>query len=353
MAKVLMKGNEAIGAAAIAAGCKYFFGYPITPQSELPEYMSRELPKIGGVFLQAESEIAAINMVYGAAGAGVRVMTSSSSPGIALKQEGISYIAGAELPCVIVNIMRGGPGLGSIQPSQTDYFQSTRGGGNGDYRMVVFAPSDVQELVDLMMEGFDIADQYRNPVMVAGDGMIGQMMEPVEFKTPVKRELKEKEWATTGTGGKRKPNIINSLYIDPETLEQHNIKLQAKFKEMEENEVRVESYNLEDAEVVIAAYGTTARIAKTAISKMEKEGMKVGLIRPITIWPYPYDEFKKINPDCKGILTVEMNTGQMTDDVKIAVEGKFPVSFYGRTGGMIPEPDAIIEEVKKIYGGER
>ncbi|NMA85851.1 MAG: 3-methyl-2-oxobutanoate dehydrogenase subunit VorB, partial [Tissierellia bacterium] len=222
MAKVLMKGNEAIGAAAIEAGCKYFFGYPITPQSELPEYMSRELPKVGGCFLQAESEIAAINMVYGAAGAGVRVMTSSSSPGISLKQEGITYIAGAELPCVIVNIMRGGPGLGSIQPSQTDYFQATRGGGNGDYRLVVLAPANVQELVDLIIEGFDIADQYRNPVMILGDGMIGQMMEPVEFKKPKQRELPEKTWATDGTKGERKPNIINSLYLAAEELEQHN-----------------------------------------------------------------------------------------------------------------------------------
>ncbi len=352
MAKVLMKGNEAIGAAAIQAGCKYFFGYPITPQSELPEYMARELPKVGGVFLQAESEIAAINMVYGAAGAGARVMTSSSSPGISLKQEGISYIAGAELPCLIVNIMRGGPGLGSIQPSQTDYFQATRGGGNGDYRLVVYAPADIQEMVDLIIEGFDVADQYRNPVMILGDGMIGQMMEPVEFKPPKRREIPEKDWATTGTGGKRKPNIINSLYIAAEDLEAHNIKLQAKYKKIKENEVRVESYNIEDADVVISAYGTTARIAKTAIAKLESEGYKVGLIRPITLWPYPYDEFKKINPNCKGILTVEMNTGQMVDDVKIAVEGKFPVHFYGRTGGMVPTPEAIIENVKKICGGE-
>lgn len=353
MEKVLMKGNEAIGAAAIAAGCKYFFGYPITPQSELPEYMSKELPKVGGVFLQAESEIAAINMVYGAAGAGVRVMTSSSSPGISLKQEGITYIAGAELPCVIVNIMRGGPGLGSIQPSQTDYFQSTRGGGNGDYRLVVLAPANVQELVDLIIEGFDIADQYRNPVMIVGDGMIGQMMEPVVFNKPKQRELPEKDWATTGTGGKRKPNIINSLYLAAEELEAHNIHLQKKYQAIKENEVKVESYNIEDADVVIAAYGTTARIAKTAIAQLEEEGYKVGLIRPITLWPYPYDEFKKINPDCKGILNVEMNTGQMIDDVKIAVEGKFPAYHYGRTGGMIPTPGEIIDEVKKIYGGEK
>ncbi|CCQ93555.1 Ketoisovalerate oxidoreductase subunit vorB [[Clostridium] ultunense Esp] len=353
MAKVLMKGNEAIGAAAIKAGCKYFFGYPITPQSELPEYMARELPKIGGIFLQAESEIAAINMVYGAAGAGVRVMTSSSSPGISLKQEGISYIAGAELPCLIVNIMRGGPGLGSIQPSQTDYFQATRGGGNGDYRLVVLAPANVQELVDLIIEGFDIADQYRNPVMILGDGMIGQMMEPVEFKEPKQRELPEKDWATTGTGGNRKPNIINSLYLAPEELEEHNVKLQAKYKTIKENEVKVESYNIEDADVVIAAYGTTSRIARTAISQLEKEGYKVGLIRPITLWPYPYSEFDKINPNCKGILTVEMNTGQMIDDVKIAVKGKYPVYFYGRTGGMVPTPNEIIEKVKEVYGGEK
>ena len=353
MAKVLMKGNEAIGAAAIEAGCKYFFGYPITPQSELPEYMARELPKIDGVFLQAESEIAAINMVYGAAGTGARAMTSSSSPGISLKQEGISYIAGAELPCVIVNIMRGGPGLGSIQPSQTDYFQATRGGGNGDYRLVVLAPANVQELVDLIIEGFDIADQYRNPVMILGDGMIGQMMEPVEFKSPKKRELLPKDWATVGTGGRRKPNIINSLYLAAEELEKHNIKLQEKYKEIKENEVKVESYNIEDADVVIAAYGTTSRIARTAISQLEKEGYKVGLIRPITLWPYPYDEFDKISDKCKGILTVEMNTGQMIDDVKIAVKGKYPVYFHGRTGGMIPTPNEIIEKVKEIYGGEK
>lgn len=354
MAKVLMKGNEAIGAAAIEAGCKYFFGYPITPQSELPEYMARELPKIDGVFLQAESEIAAINMVYGAAGAGARVMTSSSSPGISLKQEGISYIAGAELPCLIVNIMRGGPGLGSIQPSQTDYFQATRGGGNGDYRLVVLAPANVQELVDLIIEGFDIADQYRNPVMILGDGMIGQMMEPVEFKAPKKRDLPEKDWATVGTGGKREPNIINSLYLSSEVLEEHNKSLQEKYRKIKEQEVKVESYNIENAEIVLTAYGTTARIAKTAIAQLEKEGYdKIGLIRPISLWPYPYDEFKKIKDDCKAILNVEMNTGQMIDDVKIAVEGRIPVHFYGRTGGMIPTPKEIADKVKEIYGGEK
>ncbi|SDZ09942.1 2-oxoglutarate ferredoxin oxidoreductase subunit alpha [Proteiniborus ethanoligenes] len=353
MSKVLMKGNEAIGAAAIKAGCKYFFGYPITPQNELPEYMSRELPKVDGVFLQAESEIAAINMVYGAAGAGARVMTSSSSPGIALKQEGISYTAGAELPCVIVNIVRGGPGLGGIQPAQSDYYQATRGGGNGDYRHIVYAPASIQEAVDLVMEAFDVADYYRNPVIVLGDGMIGQMMEPVEFKEPVKRELPPKDWATVGTKGERKPNVINSLYIDPKALEDHVIKLEQKYAKMKENEVRYEEYNLEDAEVVIVAYGTTSRIAKNAIAKCTEEGIKVGLIRPITLWPFPDAAFDKITDKTKAILTVEMSTGQMIDDVKIAINGRKPVYFYGRTGGMVPTPNAILEEIKKIVGGDK
>lgn len=353
MTKVLMKGNEAIGAAAIKAGCRYFFGYPITPQNELPEYMSKELPNVGGTFVQAESEIAAINMVYGASGSGARVMTSSSSPGIALKQEGISYLAGAELPCVIVDIMRGGPGLGGIQPSQTDYFLATRGGGNGDYRLLVLAPANVQELVDLVIEGFDLADEYRNPVMILGDGMIGQMMEPVEFKEREKKEPIEKTWATTGTKGKRKPNIINSLYLNAEDLEEHNNKLQEKYNKMREKEVRVESYNIEDADIVISAYGTTARIARTAISILEKEGYKVGLIRPITLFPYPYDEFNKIKDTCKGVLTVEMNTGQMLDDVKLALNGRLPAYFYGRTGGMVPTPEEIVKKVKEILGGDK
>jgi len=349
MAKVLMKGNEAIGAAAIQAGCKYFFGYPITPQNELPEYMSRELPKVGGVFLQAESEVAAINMVYGAAGCGVRVMTSSSSPGIALKQEGISYIAGAELPCVIVNIVRGGPGLGSIQPAQSDYYQSTRGGGNGDYFHPVYAPATIQETVDLMQEAFDVADKYRTPVMVLGDGMIGQMMEPVEFE---EREVKsiEKPWATNGTQGKRKPNIINSLYIDPQELEDHNTRLEQKFELMKKNEVRVETINMENAEVVCVAYGTTARIVKNAIEICKEEGINVGLIRPITLWPFPEHAFKEIAEETKAFLSVEMSLGQMIDDVKIAVEGRRPVEFYGRSGGMIPTPEGIVNKIKSILG---
>ena len=353
MAKVLMKGNEAVGAAAIKAGCKYFFGYPITPQNEVPEYMARELPKNGGVFLQAESEIAAINMVYGAAGAGARVMTSSSSPGIALKQEGISYIAGAELPCVVVNMVRGGPGLGGIQPAQSDYYQATRGGGNGDYRHLVYAPASVQEAVDLVQEAFDVADCYRTPVIVLGDGMIGQMMEPVEFKELNKRELPAKDWATTGTKGKREPNIVNSLFIDPKELEDHVIKLEKKYAEMKEKETRWEEFKLEDAEIVVVAYGTTSRIVKNAIAKCEKEGIKVGLIRPITLWPFPDEAFKHISDKTKAVLTVEMSTGQMIDDVKIAVNGKYPVKFYGRTGGMIPTPDGIVDEIKKIAGGDK
>lgn len=353
MSKVLMKGNEAIGAAAIKAGCKAFFGYPITPQNEIPEYMSREMEKSGGVFVQAESEVSAINMVYGAAGAGVRVMTSSSSPGIALKQEGITYIAGAELPCVIVDVSRGGPGLGSIQPAQGDYFMATRGGGNGDYRHIALAPASIQEAVDLVTEAFDMADYYRNPVFVLADGMIGQMMEPVEFKEVIPRELPEKNWATDGTKGARKPNIINSLALDPRLLEEHNIKLDNKYKEMEKNEVRVEEYNMENAEIVLCAYGTTARVAKNAIELLEAEGIKAGLIRPITLWPFPHKAFRDIPKTAKAILTVEMSMGQMIDDVKIANEGRLPVHFYGRSGGMCPEPQAIADKVKDIMGGVR
>ena len=348
MSKVLMKGNEAIGAAAIKAGCKFFFGYPITPQSELPEYLSRELPKVGGTFVQAESEIAAINMVYGAAGTGVRVMTSSSSPGIDLKQEGISYIAGAELPCVIVNIMRGGPGLGSIQPSQTDYFQSTRGGGNGDYRTITLAPNSIQEMVDLIIDGFDIADYYRNPVLICGDGMLGQMMEPVEFKEREKKELPKKTWAADGNRENRKRNIINSLYLDTEELENHNKHLIEKYKKVSENEVRVEEYNIEDADLIIAAYGTTSRICKSVVLELEEEGYKVGMIRPISLWPFPTESFRKLSSKTKDILVVEMNTGQMTDDVKIAVEGRQKVHFYGRQGGMIPTEEDIKEVAMKI-----
>ena len=334
MAKILMKGNEAFGRAAIQAGCHYFFGYPITPQSELPEYLSRELPKVGGAFVQAESEVAAINMVYGAGGSGTRVMTSSSSPGVALKQEGITYCAGAEVPCVVLNVMRGGPGLGTIQPSQSDYYMATKGGGNGDYRTPVFAPASVQEAVDMIIEAFDVADLYRTPVMVLADGMIGQMMEPVDF---------DKE---------RKPNVINSLYLQSEELEQHNLKLEKKYKAIEENEVQYEMYHTEDAELVFVAYGTVSRIVKTTVDQLREEGYKVGLIRPKTLWPFPKEAFKQI-PNAKNLLVVEMSLGQMIDDVKLASECKLPVDFYGRSGGMIPSPAAIGQKAKEIIGGEK
>ncbi len=350
--KVLMKGNEAIAEAAIRAGCRYFFGYPITPQSELPAYLARKFPEVGGTFLQAESEVAASNMVYGAAGAGARVLTSSSSPGISLKAEGISYIAGAELPAVIINIMRGGPGLGSIQPSQADYFQATKGMAHGDFRLTVLAPSTVQEAVDLTMEAFEIADRYRNPVLVVGDGIIGQMMEPVEFKEAVDPdELPEKEWATDGAKG-REPNVINSLALDPQDLEDHNMKLKAKYDKMKEEEVRYEELHTDDADVIIVAYGTTARISSRAIEMARKEGYKVGMIRPITLFPFPTDIINETADSVDDFLAVEMSTGQMIEDVRLAVNGKKPVHFYGRTGGVVPSPEEIVNKIKEI-GGEK
>ncbi len=354
MAKVLMKGNEAIAEAAIQAKCQCFFGYPITPQNEIPEYMAKRLPKAGGVFVQAESEVAAINMVYGAAGAGARVMTSSSSAGISLKQEGISYIAGAELPCVIVNIVRGGPGLGGIQPSQCDYYQAVKGGGHGDYQLIVLAPASLQEMVDIVMEGFDLADFYRNPVMILGDGMLGQMMEPVEFSKRSTRTLPEKTWATTGTKNERKPNIINSLYIDPEKLEGMIARVyDEKYAAIERDEVKVECHRCEDAEIIIAAYGTTSRIVKNVIETAQKEGIRVGLIRPITLWPFPKKTFADWaeKEHVKAFISVEMSRGQMVDDVRIAVNGRKPVEFLGRTGGMVPEPDQILAKIKAVRGG--
>ncbi len=353
MAKILMKGNEVIGAAAINAGCTHFFGYPITPQNEVPEYMSRELPKVGGRFVQAESEVAAINMVYGAAGAGARVMTSSSSPGIALKQEGITYIAGAELPCVIVNVVRGGPGLGGIQPAQSDYNQSTRGGGNGDYKLLVYAPGNIQELADMVQDAFDAADYYRNPVMILADGMLGQMMEPVEFHEAVaKRELKPKTWITEGTGGKRQPNIVSSLFLNPQDLENHNIDLQKKYTEMKEKEALYETYLVDDAEIVLTAYGTTARIVRSAIHELREEGIKVGLVRPKTVWPFPEEAYLSLPDSVNMIVSVEMSMGQMVDDIRLAVRDRIPVKFYGRSGGIIPTPEGIIEAVKQVIGGK-
>ena len=352
--KVLMKGNEALAEAAIRAGCRHFFGYPITPQTEVSAYMAKKMPKIGGTFLQAESEVSAINMVYGAGGAGVRVMTSSSSPGISLKQEGISYIAGADVPCVIVNIVRGGPGLGGIQPAQSDYFQATKGGGHGDYHLVVLAPSSIQEMVDLTSDAFDIGDKYRCPVMIMGDGMLGQMMEPVEFKDTDATALPEKEWATSGTGMKRKKNIINSLFIEASELEDLVLERQKRYDEICKNEVRYEAVDVEDADIVLVAYGTTARIAKTAMAKAKEQGYKVGIIRPITLWPFPFEAFEKAlskNTD-KTFLAVEMSMGQMVEDVRLAVNGRANVEFFGRTGGIVPTPKEILAKIEEIGGAK-
>lgn len=345
--KVLMKGNEAIGEAAIVAGCRHYFGYPITPQTELTEYMAKRMPKIDGVFVQAESEVAAINMVYGAAGAGARVMTSSSSPGISLKQEGISYIAGAELPCVIVNIVRGGPGLGTIQPSQCDYFQATKGGGHGDYRNIVLAPNSVQEMVDITLLSFELADQYRNPVMILGDGALGQMMEPVTFNAPESKKV-EKPWAATGLRGRKTCNIINSLHLKPENLEKHNIHLQEKYAAISDNEKRYEAIYTEDAELVLVSYGITSRIVRTAVEKARQEGLKVGLFRPISLWPFPSEALGALAKTAEAFMSVELSAGQMVEDVKLAVNGAKPVHFYGRMGGMMPNPNEIYQQIVNL-----
>lgn len=346
MSKVLMKGNEAIALAAIKADCDAFFGYPITPQNEIPEYLSKHLVDAGKVFVQAESEVAAINMVYGAAGAGARVMTSSSSVGIALKQEGISYIAGSELPCLIVSVMRGGPGLGGIAPAQSDYNQATRGGGNGDYNVIVIAPESIQETVDYMREGFEIAEIYRNPVMILVDGLIGQMMESIDLDHPYrKREIPPKTYASNGMDRHDGRNIINSVYLDPLELEEHNQNLQKKYRMITEKETKVETVDLADAEYVIVAYGTSARIARSSIQMLREQGIRVGMIRPITIWPFPHRTFDRIPETCKGIMVFEMSMGQMVDDVLIANQGRFNVSFYGRSGGVVPEPEELVDAI--------
>ena len=351
MALTLMKGSEAIAEAAIRAGCRYFFGYPITPQTEIPEYMSERMPEIGGCFLQAESEVGAINMVYGAAGTGERVLTSSSSPGVSLKQEGISYIAASELPCVIMNVMRGGPGLGSIQAGQGDYFQATKGGGHGDYHLVVFAPASVQESIDLMSVAFDTADKYQCPVMVVADGMICQMMEPVvlpEMKE-YKVDLEKKPWAANGHGFTKPAgrSIINSMYINTEDLTVHNENLQATYREIEKNEVRFEAYNMENAEIVVTAFGTVARIAKSAIDDLKEEGFNVGLFRPITLWPFPYKELHDAGmaPGVKAVLDVELNAGQMYEDVRLAMNGETKVELLSRLGSQMPTPEEIKEKL--------
>jgi len=349
--KKLMKGNEAIAEAAVRAGCRFFFGYPITPQNEIPEYMSRRLPEVGGCFLQAESEVSAINMVYGAGGAGARVMTSSSSPGISLKQEGISYLVGAEVPCVIVNMMRCGPGLGGIQPAQSDYYQATRGGGHGDYRTCVLAPASVQEAVDLTQTAFDIADRYRNPVMVLGDGLIGQMMEPVEMDNDYHpaADLTEKTWAANGhvPTDDQPRSIINSLYIEPTVLERHCQRLEGKYAQITEKEMRWQEEMLDDAEVVVIAYGTTSRVARSAIRKCREQGIKAGMLRPITLWPFPAEAIRKTIPTAKHYLVVEMSAGQMVDDVRLAVNGERPVHFYGRMGGIVPSVGEVVAEIGK------
>lgn len=342
-----MKGNEALAEAAIQAGCDAYFGYPITPQSEVLEYLAREMPKHGRVVLQAESEVASINMVYGAAGAGFRAMTSSSSPGISLMQEGISYLAGAELPCLIVNVNRAGPGLGTIQPGQGDYFQSVKGGGHGDYRMIVLAPSSVQEMADHVFLGFDLADKYRNPVLMLSDGAIGQMMEKVEFK-PYTKPFFDKSWATVGKPKARGRNYITSLFMQPEQMEQHNLKLQEKFKLITENEVRFEEMRTEDADYLFVAYGLCARICQKAMEIARAKGIKVGLLRPITLFPYPYQRLHQLADQLKMILSVELNSGQMIEDVRLGINGKVPVEFYGRLGGMMPTPESIVDHLQNL-----
>lgn len=352
--KVLMKGNEAIAEAAIRAGCQCFYGYPITPQTEVAAYMSRKMGQIGRVFIQAESEVSSINMVYGAGGAGVRVMTSTSSPGLSLMAEGISYIVGAEVPCVIVDIARGGPGLGSIQPAQSDYNMVTKGLGHGDSRIPVLAPASIQEMVDLMDEAFDMADKYRTPVILMGDGMIGQMMEPVIFKPerPVSTEVKP--WAACGMGKRTTPNIINSLYLDPAELEEHNYNLQKKWKEIEEKEVKYELFNCENADVILVSFGTTSRICHNAIKLAKEKGYNVGLLRPISLWPFPVKAIEEtVNSTKKGYIAVEMSLGQMVDDVRRYVEGRKPVELVGTPGGMIPTPEMILEKIEKVMGGEK
>ncbi len=348
--KVLMKGNEAIAEAAIRAGCRHYFGYPITPQTELAAYMAKRMPKIGGCFLQAESEIAAINMVYGVSSTGKRVMTSSSSPGVSLKQEGISYIAGADLPALIVNVQRGGPGLGGIQPSQSDYFQATKGGGHGDYHLIVLAPASVQEMADLTAKCFELGDKYRMPAMLLADGTMGQMMEPVLL--PEESDVKvEKPWALTGTKMQREHNIVNSLYLKPEELEKTNFERYERYKAVEENEVMFEEYMMDDAEVCVMAFGIAARVSKNAVVEARKQGIKAGLLRPITLWPFPKKAVAKAAGHCKAFVSVELSMGQMIEDIQLASECKCPVLLCNRAGGMIPSPEQVLDSIKKAAGG--
>ena len=351
--KVLMKGNEALAEAAIQAGCRHFFGYPITPQTEVAAYMSKRMPKIGGTYLQAESEVAAINMVLGASAAGARVMTSSSSPGISLKGEGISYMAGSDLPALIINVQRGGPGLGGIQPSQSDYWQATKALGHGDFQILVFAPSTVQEMVDLVSDAFDLGDKYRMPAMILADGMLGQMMEPVTLPDNSGKKLPEKDWAANGTQGKRPHHVINSLYLAPQQLEDHVRERYERYETIKRQEQRAEAYLTEDADIVVVAYGASSRVSRSAVNAARAKGIKAGLIRPITLWPFPSDILYRTAQTAKHFLCVEMSMGQMVDDVRLAVECKVPVSFYGRTGGMIPTPAEVLDQIEKLAGGAK
>lgn len=349
--KVLMKGNEAIAEAAIKAGCRHYFGYPITPQTEVAAYMSKRMPKIGGVFLQAESEIAAINMVIGVAATGKRVMTSSSSPGISLKQEGISYLAGCDLPALVVNVERGGPGLGGIQPSQSDYWQATKAGGHGDYHNIVLAPASVQEMAALTIKGFELADKYGMVAMILADGTMGQMMEPVEIDD-IEIKTVDKPWALTGTGMKREHNIVNSLYLKPDLLEIKNFERYEKYAVVERDEAMYEEYLMDDAEICIVAFGITSRVAKNAINEARAKGIKVGMIRPITLWPFPNKAFEARVDQCKAFISVEMNMGQMIDDVKLATSCKKPVYLCNRVGGMIPSPEEVLAKILEVGGAK-
>jgi 2-oxoglutarate/2-oxoacid ferredoxin oxidoreductase subunit alpha len=344
----LMKGNEALAEAAFRAGMQAYFGYPITPQSEVIEYLFAEQPKHNCVVLQAESEVAVINMVFGAAGAGARVMTSSSGPGVSLMQEGISYMASAQLPCLLVNVQRGGPGLGTIQPSQGDYFQATKGGGHGDYRLIVLAPASVQEMADFVFEGFRLAEKYRNPAMILTDGALGQMMEKLELPAAGSLPLSDAPWATTGKKPDRERNIITSLFMQPEKMEQVNAHLQEKYRQMEEHEVRYEEFDVEDADVLLVAFGLVARICQKTMQLAREKGLRVGLLRPITLFPFPSKRLAELSAKVGAVLTVEMNAGQMLEDVRLAVEGRCPVHFKGRMGGMIPSPDEVLESIETI-----
>ena len=350
MKEELVKGNDAVAMAAIDAKCLHYFGYPITPQNEIPEYLSKHLPRLGGEFIQAESEVASINMLLGASAAGIRAMTSSSSPGISLMQEGISYMAGSELPAVIVNMSRSGPGLGGIAPSQGDYFQATRGGGHGDYRMIVLAPSSVQEIYDLTLRAFDLADRYRNPVLILGDSLIGQMKEPMVRRSPKKQKAVPKPWSMTGAEG-RKPNVLKSLYLKNGELTHHNWKLYEKYQRVKENEVLFETRDVDVAHMVVVAFGSISRVVKTAMDMAADAGLKVGLIRPITLFPFPQEALNSVTRSIKAFLTVELNTGQMVEDVKLSVKGDTQVYFYGRPPGSLCTPEEILEAIEKYYPG--